>query len=87
MGRSCSLCPPAEVSREGSSRQCQEPAWLPAGSASLGKGQQGGGQGSSRDWHTSPRGLQWELGGGNEMGAELLLRVLAVALLGIPSCL
>lgn len=42
-GRSCSLCPQAEVSTEGSSRQCQEPAQHPAGSASLRQGWQWGG--------------------------------------------
>lgn len=46
--------PGAEVSREGGSRQCQEPA----GSASA-----RGGRGGSRDWHTSPRGLQRERDG------------------------
>lgn len=35
-----------------------------------------GGWGTSRDRHPSPRELQQNLGGGSEVGAELLLRVL-----------
>lgn len=62
---------PAEISRDSSRRQCQEPSQFPEAQHCPGRGSWGG-CGSSRDWHTS-HGVHT---GSWVVGVQLVMRVM-----------